>query len=149
MIADKLANSHLYLNLSSGLERGIEYLSTQDLQGLEVGRYPIEGDRVFALVQEYDSKPLEEGKYETHRKYIDIQYIVSGREFIGYTNVVNLKSLDSYDGEKDIQFFAGEGDLVRLEAGMFAVFFPEDAHMPCISVDGPEAVKKVVIKVAV
>ena len=149
MIVDRLTNCALYENLSPRMKTGFEFLKTQDLQGLEVGKYPIDCDQVFALVQEYHSKPIEEGKYETHRKYIDIQYIVSGRELIGCTNVGSLEPLDSYDAGRDIQFFAGQGDMFLLDAGMFAVFFPEDAHMPCILVDGPEAVKKVVIKIAV
>ena len=149
MILDRLENAHLYENLSASFRAGLEFLRRPDLPELAVGKYPIQGEAVFAVVQEYTAKPVEEGKYEAHRKYADIQYIVGGRELIGCTNVDGLEPLDDYDEERDIQFFAGTGDLFKIEAGMFAVFFPHDAHMPSLAVQAGEQVMKVVIKVAV
>jgi YhcH/YjgK/YiaL family protein len=159
MIIDRLQNvlSGLYPTLFSAADKsglaqrlasGFEYLQSTDLASLEPGRVEIDGDQVFALVQEYTSKPMEQGRWEAHRKFIDIQYIVSGEENIGYANVADL-TLGEYNEEKDRYIPQGEGSFVRLSAGMFGVYMPEDAHMPNMAVDQPQPVKKVVVKVAV
>lgn len=149
MIIDKLSNSQIYATLNPRLQAGFEFLKNQDLAALEVGKHPIDGEQVFALVQHYNTKPVEEGKLETHRKCLDLQYVVSGRELMGWAPISGLQPLGSYSPENDIQFFAGQGNLILFEAGMFAIFFPEDAHMPGIAFEGPEPVKKIVIKVAI
>jgi YhcH/YjgK/YiaL family protein len=159
MIIDRLQNvaSGFYPTLFSAaddsglaqrLSSGFEYLQSADLAGLAPGRVEIDGDQVFALVQEYTSKPMEQGRWEAHRKYIDIQYIVSGEENIGYANVADL-TMGEYNEEKDRYIPQGEGSFVRLLAGMFGVYMPEDAHMPNMAVGQPAPVKKVVVKVAV
>ena len=87
------------------------------------------------------------GKWEAHRKYIDIQYVLSGRERMGYSNTGKLKALTQYDEEKDYALYKGKGEMLTFTSGTFAVFFPEDAHMPCIKAENNEEVRKVVVKV--
>ena len=159
MIIDRLHNvqSGFYPALFSGtdasglaqrLAAGFHYLQTVDPAGLEPGRVEIDGDRVFALIQEYNTKPMEQGRWEAHRKYIDIQYIASGEEKIGYANVADL-TMGDYNEAKDRYIPQGEGSFIRLSAGMFGLCMPEDAHMPNMAVDQPQPVKKIVVKVSV
>ena len=149
MILDKLENAAMYNCISQNLKKGFEFLTNTDLSTLEVGRYEIEGKDVFALVSEYDSKVHQDCRLEAHRTYADIQYIVSGREAIGFVAYENQEVTVAYNPEKDIVFFSGETSPLSMEAGMFAVFFPQDLHRPCMQIDGAEKVKKVVIKVRV
>ena len=149
MILDRLENASLYSSISNNLQKGFDFLSTTDLANLTPGRHEIDGSNVFALVSEYDSKEHGECRLEAHRTYTDIQYIVSGREAIGYAILGNQEVLIPFSEEKDIAFFTGESAPLILEAGMFAVFFPQDVHRPCMQIDGPEKVKKVVVKVKI
>ncbi|MDP2115159.1 MAG: YhcH/YjgK/YiaL family protein [Bacteroidota bacterium] len=149
MILDKLENADIYKCISENLKKGFEFLKNTDLQAIEIGRYEIEGKDVFALVSEYDSKKPEDCRLEAHQIYADIQYIVSGKEAIGFVTLKNQVITSPYNPEKDIVFFSGETSPLILESGMFAVFFPQDAHRPCMQINGPEKVKKVVVKVRV
>lgn len=159
MIVDRLSNvqSGFYpallaatdkSGLAQRLAAGFQFLQTVDPASLTPGRVEIDGDQVYALVQEYTSKPMEQGRWEAHRKYIDIQYIAEGEEQIGYANIADL-TLGDYDEAKDRYIPKGEGSFVRLSAGMFGLYMPEDAHMPNMAVDQPQPVRKIVIKVAV
>ena len=149
MILDKIENADLYTCISENLKKGFEFLKNTDLQAIEIGRYEIEGKDVFALVSEYDSKKPDDCRLEAHQNYADIQFIVSGREAIGFVTLKNQEITATYNPEKDIVFFSGESTPLILEAGMFAVFFPQDVHRPCMQIDNPEKVKKVVVKVRV
>ena len=149
MIIDKLKNASLYYGISEKIATALKYLENTDLSEFKNGKYEIEGDDIFVIVQDYHTKPLSEGKFEAHRKYIDIQYIIKGTEKMGYTNVHKLKSATEYDETKDIIFFEGDGDLVAVDEGFFAIFAPEDAHMPGIESKTSEYVKKAVIKIMV
>ena len=149
MILDKLENAGLYSSISENLKIGFNYLKNTDLENLEIGRNEIDGKNVFALVSEYESKKPEDCRPEAHQKYADIQYLVSGREAIGFAPLKDQTVTSAYNTEKDIVFFEGETTPLILEAGMFAVFFPQDVHRPCMQINGPEKVKKVVVKVKI
>lgn len=149
MILDKLKHAALYSGITENLGKGFDFLKNTDLANLEIGKYEIDGKNVFALVSEYESKKPEDCRLEAHQAYADIQYIVSGREAIGFDTLKNQDILTEYNTEKDIIFFTGETSPLILESGMFAVFFPQDAHRPCMQIAGPEKVKKVVIKVKI
>lgn len=115
-----------------------------------VGRIELDGDRLFAMMQEYPTKPEKDCFWEAHRKYIDIQYICDGVEEIGYAPLTSLKVIEPYDAGKDFVKLAGSGSILRMPAGMFAVFFPHDGHKPCMAANGVVApVRKIVVKVAV
>ncbi len=149
MILDKLEHAASYAAISENLKKGFDFLLNTNLSALETGRYEIDGTNVFALVSEYDSKAHQDCRLEAHRDYADIQYIVSGREAIGYATLQNQEVTTEYIPEKDIIFFTGDTTPLILENGMFAVFFPQDVHRPCMQINGPEKVKKVVIKLKV
>lgn len=149
MIVDHIKNAEAYYNLSPRIEVALKYLEAMDLTTLEVGKYEIDGDNLFVLIQEYEPKTIEEGKCEAHKKYIDIQYIIKGRECMGYMLTEKGEVTESYDDTKDRLFVKWTGDLVSYTEGMFAIFYPQDAHMPGIKTDGCDFVKKAVVKIAV
>ena len=146
MIIDDLQNASQYYGLGPSFERGLRWLADNDLARLPVERYDIAGDTVFAMVQEYDSKPKSEGFWEAHRKYADIQLVVSGAEHMGYAPVPKLAAGD-YDAERDFLPLEGEGLFVDMAAGTFMILLPQDAHMPGMAIDTPVPMKKVVVKV--
>ena len=148
MVTDLLSNANVYAGLGERIAQALSWAQAHKLAGLEVGRHEIDGDRVFALVSEYVAKPLAEGRWEAHRKYLDLQCVASGRENIGYAPLVTLKG-DQYIPEKDIIWLTGDGSFVAMEPGRFMLLWPEDGHMPGIATAQPERVKKVVLKIAV
>jgi YhcH/YjgK/YiaL family protein len=149
MIIDQLANSGLYEDLSEPIRRAFQFLRQTDLQNLENGRYEIDGNRLYASVETYMTKPRESAEWEAHRRYVDLQYVICGAEKIGYAPLCRMLPLDNYDPDQDIQLFAGEGDDLTLSDGQFMILFPHDAHMPGVAIDRPEMVKKIVVKMAV
>ena len=149
MIIDRITNAYLYSSLSPAFKRAFEYLQQTDLGALANGKYEIDGENMYISVQEYDTKPKEQGKWEAHRRYIDIQYIIRGTEQIGCAHLAGLALTQAYDANRDVAFFSGEGDFSTMQEGMFMVLFPEDAHMPCIAVGAPSPVKKAVVKISV
>ena len=147
MNSDNIKNAKNYYYLGERFQKGFEYLLNTDLNNLSNGKYEIDGENIFVSVQDYTSKLPEEGKFEAHKKYADIQYIIKGEEKIGFGNIKNFKPSTFYDEKNDIIFLEGHGDFVKLSKGKFAVFMPQDAHMPCICTGTPEYVKKAVVKV--
>jgi YhcH/YjgK/YiaL family protein len=160
MIIDQLKNvqSGFYPNLLSAqggnpglaqrIQAAFDFLQNTDLDNAAVGKVEIDGDRVFALIQEYNTKPRAQGFWEAHRQYLDVQYVVKGLEHMGYANLEQLTA-SPYDAAKDFVPLEGAGSFVLLPAGMFTIFMPQDGHMPGIAVNEPQPVKKVVVKVAV
>ena len=149
MIIDKLSNSHLYSSLGERINIALAYLKQTDFSKTESGRYDIDGDNIFALVNEYTTKDESDGKLEAHKKYIDVQFVAKGCELMGYAPINNQKVINEYNEQNDITFFEGERSFTKVYEEMFAIFFPTDLHMPGIKVQKSEYVKKVVIKVKV
>ena len=150
MILDILENRSRYTGVSPEIERALEYLASTDFSALEDGKHPIEGDELFALVSTYETEPESVRSFEAHRRYIDIQYILSGREIIYWAVLQELAPKDEYSVEKDIVFLSGtERARLQLSPGSFAVFYPQDAHKPNCTWENPQQVRKVVVKVRI
>lgn len=149
MIVDKLQHAGQYAELGERIKKGLEYLKNTDFLNMEPGEYEIDGRNLFAVVQSYNTKPIEEGKLEAHRKYIDIQYLAKGEELIGYAPLNNQEAYDDYNADNDYILYKGENSFVKLSEGMFAIFYPQDLHMPCLRIDEAAPVVKVVLKVLV
>jgi YhcH/YjgK/YiaL family protein len=147
MVWDSIENAHLYYNLSPGIETALKFLESTDFGNAEEGRIDIDGDNIYALIQKYNTKPEEEGKWETHRKYIDVQFVARGSESICVVNVNYLDVVQEYSPEKDVEFYDGDGDFIQMNEDEFVILFSHDAHMPGIEVEESEEVLKVVIKV--
>lgn len=148
MIADHLKNVYTYVGINPKFQKVAEFLTQTDLGRLEPGVYEIDGKDIYAQVQSYQTKRAEEKKWEAHRQYIDFQYMVEGVELMGYTPLDRMQMVE-YTEVNDFLELAGEGELLTFRQGHFMVLFPQDAHLPGVSVDGPKPVKKVVVKVAV
>jgi len=153
MILDVLENAELYKGLPRPLVVAIEFLRTADLSALPLGKTVIDGERLFALTQEYSPKPAPLLKFEAHRRYWDVQYVVSGAERMGWNTLARMTVSEPHDSERDVAFYRGEGDFFRVPAGTFAIFGPSDVHMPGVAIEEAGAagslVRKVVLKVAV
>jgi YhcH/YjgK/YiaL family protein len=146
MVIDRIANAHLYRPLGPQITRALDFIRDTELASLEPGRHAIDGDDVYALVSEYPSKRPEEGRWEAHRRYLDLQSVVSGTERIGYAPAEGLAA-GPYDEAQDIIWLEGSGDLLTLVPGRFMLLWPGDAHMPGIAVGLPAPVRKVVLKI--
>ena len=149
MIVDKTDNLKHYTLLGEKFQKAFSFITDSKIMSLDNGRYEIDGDNVFALVSEYKTKDEIDGKFEAHRKYIDIQFVAKGIELIGYAPFKDQEIVAEYNQEKDIIFFTGEKSFVKIERGMFAVFFPYELHMPGIKSSIREDVKKIVVKVKI
>ena len=148
MVIDKIENYRLYSTLTKRLAKGFEFITNTDLVTIAPGKYQIDNDDIFAIVQEYDTKEESDCVLEGHNKYIDIQYVIQGVEHIGFTPLTNQLVVEE-NLEKDYTFYTGETSMFRLEEGMFALFFPEDLHRPGVKADQISKVKKVVVKVRI
>ncbi|MBQ8526175.1 MAG: YhcH/YjgK/YiaL family protein [Clostridia bacterium] len=149
MIFDTLENCSLYYEVNSGFEKAFEFLKNSG--NLPVGKYEIDGSNVYAMVQEYTTKPEHDCSFEGHRKYIDIQYMVSGTEAMDVTDASKVVSKTAYDEARDLEFFENCDTAVKgvVQSGEYAIFFPHDIHKPSMAFNGKqEQVKKIVVKVA-
>lgn len=149
MIIDNIKNSGFYSRLDAKIQKALDYLTRTDFSGMASGRYDIDGNNVFALVQRYETKPREQGVWEAHRRYIDLQYVAAGTEIMGYAPLDHLTVTKPYVPENDCELLSGTGDFFTVAAGNFAIFYPQDAHMPCLTGGIPQPVVKVVVKIAV
>jgi len=152
MIVTDLAHIERQALMTPSLRNAIAFLRSRDLLDRPDGRIEIDGDRVFAIVQRYETVSTDAPKFESHRTYIDVQFIASGREVIGWAPIEQMTITEAYDADKDICFgavAAGTWTPIHLAAGQCAVLWPEDGHAPKLAADAPSAVMKVVVKIAV
>ena len=149
MIMDKLSNLKLYQNCRN-LKEAAEYLQTHDLKDLPDGRTTISGEDLYVNVSSYTSKAPETVKAEAHNRYIDIQVMLSGKEIMGYAPRSTMDAPIEERPDSDLFFYA-QKDMTPLlvREGMFTVFYPDDAHAPCMAAGEPEAVRKAVLKVRI
>ena len=150
MICENINSKIDYSFINPNFKKAFQFLRDHDLKTLSIGKHEIDGDKVFATVQEYITKAEEEANWESHEKYIDIQFIVEGQEIMGYTRVNNLEIKKDYRPEKDLIFYNSTnlGSNIKYTSGDYAVYFPEDAHRPGCVLDKPSKVRKIVIKIA-
>lgn len=151
MLTVKLGNEACYNYNSESFKKAFKWLKETNLSELKPGNYPIDGNKVYANVQEYDSMAYDECLFEAHRKYHDIQYIVEGEEEFGYTAVDGLEIKTPYDEATDLMFFEYPNDAghIVLHKGEFAIASPIDAHQPRVMHNKSCHVKKIVLKVMV
>lgn len=153
MIKDNSQHIDYYNYLTKDLQLGLKYLKETDFSSMENGKYEILEDKIFAIIQDYTTKPVAECKFEAHKKHIDIQYIIEGEEQIGVSDIDNFAEETEYNEEKDIVFLAQKTDkapdFIKLKEKEFAIFTVNDAHMPSIAIETPSFVRKVVIKISI
>jgi YhcH/YjgK/YiaL family protein len=132
-------------------DKAFIFLKTSDLSKLEIKRYDIDGDNLYASVSEYLTKNEDDARFEAHQKYIDIQYVINGIEQISYTPMSFKKDiLVPYDAVKDIEFMTVTRSTdMKATPGRFFIFFPSDIHRPGLKIGENSQVRKVVVKVKI
>ena len=148
MILDLVNNLPQYFPLAEGIGKAAAFLARQDLAQLAAGRHDIDGDNTYAMIYRGVGRPREGARLESHRQYLDIQCALSGLDTIGWILVRDCRLPDGdYIPQRDVRFFLDEPVVwLPVRPGGFALFMPEDAHMPSISA---EPIDKVVVKVAI
>ena len=130
-------------------DKAFAYLKNTDLNPLPKGKYPIDEDNVFASVTTDSTKDFDKTNWESHRKYIDLQYVIQGEEKIGVYPVSKATVTKVYDEKRDVANYSADGKLYTAVPDTFFIFFPSDAHRPNITPGGNKADKKIVIKIKV
>lgn len=150
MYMSSINNATKYDMLSQRFRVAYDWLAGDGPKTLPVGSYPLDGDKVVANIQEYETSPAGEIRFEAHDLYFDIQYMVSGKEIFGVCNRSTLGSSE-VDAANDVSFFDDPelSTAVILLPGDFIVVAPEDAHKPRCAVEVPELVRKAVIKIRI
>ena len=131
-------------------EKAFAYLRETDLDNVAPGKYLLDEDNVYVSVAENKTKPLEDTKWEAHQRYIDIQYVMRGKEKMGVAPVSSAQMTTPFNAADDVGFYAvteADSQYYIAEPGVFFIFFPKDAHRPCIMVEGIDENKKLVIKI--
>lgn len=148
MVKDVLTLATRYAPLGSRIAGALAHARETRFHDWADGEYAIDGAAVRALVQRYVSKPKSQGRWEAHRRHIDLQMVVEGEERIGVAPLGTLDVTEPFDDARDLLWLSGSGDLVTLRPGDFVLLWPEDSHMPGLQVSGPVSVTKVVYKIA-
>ena len=147
---DKLEFAKLYHKNKALWDKAFAYLKETNLETIAVGKYPIVGDSLFATVSEGPTKKFEDTKWESHRKYVDIQYIIKGKEKMGVAPVSTATVVVPYDEKKDAaNYTTDKGKFFVAEPGTFFIFFPQDAHRPGTKIEGCDSDKKIVLKLRI
>lgn len=149
MIYDKLENASLYYALHPRFERAFEALQNLDWGQLECGRHDIDGNDIFVNLAEYKTMLPDQGTWEAHRRYIDIQLIIHGEEQMEHAFNDTLQVKEAYDSSKDVEFYTGKGQLITFTESTFAIYFPHDGHKPGLVCGTIGAVRKAVAKIRI
>lgn len=146
MIIDKLENIGMYVSVNPLFAQAIEFLKSTDLNAHELGKVVLKEGELFVNFAAAKPKTKDDAKIETHNNFIDIQIPLTGTELMGYMPRTDLAEAE-YNAEKDVTFYPGHAtDYLTVKPGMFAIFFPEDAHAPGVT---EVELKKVIVKVRV
>lgn len=148
MILDKISNHHLYTSIHKNFPQVFDFIKNNDLNSIELGKHNIDGENVFVVVMEYTTQDVAECKSETHKKYIDIQYMIEGEEHIGIKTLHNEIPTTPYNEEGDFMFYTLENlPKICLQKNHFAVFFPDDIHQTMQQIETPKKIRKAVFKI--
>lgn len=138
------------LSQQPALAKALEWIQAEG-QHKEAGKYEIDGQNMFADIQEIDTQPRADRRFEAHKEYVDVQFCVSGGEIIEWAPVNTLEPQTEYDAAKDIQHYNKTPTPVTailMTPGTVAIFFPGDAHMVKVTDNVNQSIKKVVVKVS-
>lgn len=149
MIFDNVRNIEFYYPFSKALKDSFDFIRRQEFSFQDPQTHKIGTEGIFAIPQQYSPKQREDRFIECHRKYIDIQVMMAGMEYMGYANK-NILSCSGYDEEHDTELLTGTLTFLPFRKDYFAILFPQDAHMPGVKDrDSTKTAEKIVIKVPV
>ncbi len=147
MILDYLENYEKYEKMLPNLRKGMELV--RSVEDSPVGSYDGE-DGIYAMVQEGVTADISGNKFETHKKYLDVQIVMEGCECIQWENASRLDISDEYNPDADLKLYRGNGKNITISEGMFYILFPEDAHKCCGKADAQGGhYRKIVLKLPV
>lgn len=149
MIRAMIKDAERYYILGDGIRKAVEFLRNNDLRSFPVGRHDVDGDRVFVLIQEPTTQPIDVAPFENHLRHADLQVTLKGTEYVGYCPVEKLTKSGEYNALTDVQLFSGTNDvLMHCATGKsFSLFFPEDGHQPYVTMGESEKIKKAVFRI--
>lgn len=154
MIKDNLQHLAYYNYLNPDIKTGLRYVRDTNFDELEDGRYDIIEGKIYATIQSYETKPESECKFEAHRKFVDIQFMINGEEKMGTGNIDDFDEIEPYSEEKDVVFLnLKQGKeknikMLHVREKEFAIFYPQDAHQPSLLLENSAPVRKVIVKIA-
>jgi len=128
-------------------DKAFAYLKNTDLQALPPGRYPIDGNDVYATITLGPPRKIDSTLWESHRNFEDIHYVISGKEQIGIVPLAKTRVVKKYDSALDLAEYSAEGSYYVAKPGLFFIITTEEAHRPGLRAEGYDRVKKLVIKV--
>jgi YhcH/YjgK/YiaL family protein len=150
MIFDNIANRKTYYSLGKRIQKALEFVSENDFSGFQSGKYSMLGEEMFFLINDYNTKKEEYCILESHKKYIDLQYMIKGVEMIGITLFSDQQIIEEYNSDKDYTIYKpSDLSYVLLNSGEFTLFYPNDLHMPGMKVKEELKIKKVVVKILI
>jgi len=144
---NKVSFAIQYHKNKAGWDKAFAFMRDSGLAALKPGKYAIDGDNVYAIITEAPSKEFDQSAWESHRKYIDLQYVITGEENIGVAHITDATVTKPYNEKTDGANYNAEGKYYIAKPGTFFLFFPADVHRPNIKVKGYDVVKKLVIKI--
>lgn len=149
MILSSLNVAECPYKYPAALQKAMDWLKQEDLASLKAGTYEIEGKDIYVMIQEITTQPAEERRAERHDLYLDVQYIISGTERMGYVPYTGSEEISENPEGRDACFYknlSGE-NFIDVSAGSYCIFFSNDIHRPGVAAGEPAAVKKAVVKV--
>ena len=149
MVIDNIKNAWIYMALGPDFKTAFDWLINTDMTGLDEGKCDVDDDRIFAFVQNYTTVPAEAAKAESHERYIDIQYVVSGNEKLGYDPIEQASPSGEAIPEADLIFYRPLNQYINMLPGTFAILWPQDVHAPRCILDEPEDIVKIVVKIKI
>ena len=147
MIIDRIERLQQYSRNVPEIYEAMKFAEKVKKENLPVGKYPLTNG--FVLVQEGTTRSFEEADFEVHRKYLDIQIIVSGSEYVEYADIKDLTEKVPFDEEKDLALMSGKGNKILIKPDMFYILYPADGHKPCCHEEIPTNYKKVLAKIRI
>lgn len=151
MIFSSIYAKDISASYPKAIQKALDYLKSHDFVNMEPGVYEIQGKEIYAQVFDAQTKPAEECRPEVHEKYVDVQFLASGKEKLGFTPDTGKYEVDERFDERDLIFYKSVENEGFIEAtpGCYSMFFPADVHRPAVISGEPMTVRKVVVKVSV
>ena len=148
MILDRIEHFQQYTRCVPQLYDVIKFAKRAEAENLPAGKYSL-GNQDFVLIQERNTRRFEDADFEVHRKYLDVQIIISGSEYMEYADISELKEKIPFDADADLALMEGSGTRIQIKPGMFYLLYPADGHKPCCHETVPTTYKKVLAKIKI